>query len=308
MLRLVFGLLIAMTIVGWGSPSWADKVATPLLFEDAALSAVLSIYETTPATQADTAKALLKTSRSFYKPIAGFERLALFNSTDGTRIATLTLWQDTASYEAFQASLTTAETEDYTKYYEKFIKDRPGGSPSPLEPPDPLFTATLALDQTMAPPSLRPITIGENALVQLIRCDVSSPGQQALLAAMAQDTLAALPSLYPAPRGALVFKGIAAPDLVLLANWGYAEEFGDISQIPAISLSLPPSDPSHGGDGAESQAVWPVPETDAMSSNAANFEDFEALMTASTAISQDNRLYQLVKVVAPKINKYEASP
>lgn len=307
MLRLVFSLLMAVAAFGWAwvAPSWADKVATPLVFDDPAMTAVLSIYETTAENQADMAKALLKTSRSFYKPIAGFERLALFNSTDGTRMASLTLWQDVASYAAFQASLTTADEEDYTKYYEKFVKDRPGGSASLLEPPEPLLTATLTVDQAVAPPSLVPITVWENALVQITSLGAKTPGQEGILAAVAQTTLDALPSLYPAPRAALLFRSADAPYRALVANWGYAEEFGDVSQIPVIpitlpSITLPPPAPA------------PVQETaleeDGAPDQEASQPVAEAMVTDSTDwLSQDDHLYQLVKVVAPKVNKYEGS-
>jgi hypothetical protein len=63
---------MAIVAFGWAwvAPSWADKVTTPLVFDDPTLTAVLSLYETTAENQADLAKALLKTSRSFYKPIA----------------------------------------------------------------------------------------------------------------------------------------------------------------------------------------------------------------------------------------------
>lgn len=297
MLRLVFGLLIAIAAFGWSAPSWADKVSTPLVFDDPTLTAVLSIYETTPETQADIAKALLKSSRSFYKPIAGFERLALFNSTDGTRLASLTLWQDAASHAAFQASLTTADEDDYTKYYEKFVKERPGGSASLLEPPDPLLTATLALDQAVAPPSLVPITVVENALVQITGLGAKNPDQQAILAAVAQNSLDALPGLYPAPRTALLFRSAEAPYLALIANWGYVEEFGDVSQIPAIPIAPPPPAPAPAtalGEEAD-------PDLDPLAM-------VEAPVPSPTDwLSQDDHLYQLVKVVAPKVNKYEGS-
>ena len=302
MLRVVFSLLMAMVALGWAwvDPSWADKVATPLVFKDPpALTAVLSLYETTPENQADVAKVLLKSSRSFYKPIAGFESLALFNSTDGTRIASLTLWQDTASYEAFQASLTTAEEEDYTKYYEKFVKERPGGSASFLEPPDPLLTATLTVDRVVAPPSLMPITVVENALVQITGLGAKTADQQAILSAVAQNSLDALPSLYPAPRTALLFSSTEAPYLALVANWGYGEEFSDFSQVPAIPMTLPPPTPAPDLDIA--------PGEDLASETSAQIES-EATETDPTDwLSQDDHLYQLVKVVAPKVNKYEAN-
>jgi len=305
MRRLASLVLITLLTLGWAMPSWADKVATPLVFDNPGLIAVLSIYETTAETQADVAKALLKASRSFYKPTPGFERLALFNSTDGDRLASLTLWQDVTSYEAFQASLTTAGAEDYTKYYEKFVKDRPGGIASLMEPPEPLFTATLTLDQAAAPPSLSPVSVGENALVQIIGLGAKDPDQQAILATIAQTALDALPSLYPAPRAALLFRSTEAPYLALIANWGYVEEFGDVSQIPAIPIILPPVP-------LLSTPPEPVQET-ALEEDGAPVQEAsqpvaEAMVTAATFwLSQDDHLYQLVKVVAPKVNKYEGS-
>lgn len=297
MLRLVLIVLMAVVAlgVGWVEPSWADKVATPLVFDDPALTAVLSLYETTPSSQAEVAKALLKSSRSFYKPIAGFESLALFHSTDGTRIASLTLWQDAASYGFFQASLATSDEEDYTKYYEKFVKERPGGSASLLEPPDPILTVTLAVDRVVAPPSLMPMTVVENALVQITGLGVTTADQQDTLATVAQTSFDTLPSLYPAPRSALLLKGAEAPYFALIANWGYGEEFGDISQIPAIPIAPPPPPPE------------PAIDLDLDEATALAQSAIEAPVPAPADwLSQDDHLYQLVKVVAPKVSKYEA--
>jgi heme-degrading monooxygenase HmoA len=303
-------VLITLLTLGWALPSWADKVATPLMFDNPGLTAVLSIYKTTAETQADGAKALLKASRSFYKPTPGFERLALFNSTDGARLASLTLWQDATSYEAFQASLTTAGAEDYTKYYEKFVKERPGGSASLMEPPEPLFTATLTLDQVSAPPSLSPVSVGENALVQIIGLRAKASDDQAILTATAQATLKDLPSLYPAPRAALLLSATDTPYLALLANWGYVTEFGDISQLPPISIAALPlataPDPSvqggdnQGEDGKGDLAISPSPDALALPQ-----QNQAEAMPPEDWLALDNHLYQLVKVIAPKVNKYE---
>jgi hypothetical protein len=330
MLRVVLSLLITLAAWGWATPSWADKVAPSLTFETDPMTAAVAIYETTPETQADLAKALLKTNRSFYKPIAGFERLALFTSTDGTRIAALTLWQDNASYAAFQASQAAAEDLDYTKYYEKFVKERPGGSASLPTLPDPLVGGLLTVDQTVAPPSMVPITVEENALVQLICLEAPGADQADVLSTMAQNTLQSLPKLYPAPRTAILLRDPDASQLILLANWGYAEEFRDLSQLPALpwslpqplqpfvevtssedTLPLPPGQPDGGTDnGMGTSGEGETEGTNPTMVNSDNLEpsgdDRRALFPA-TNLSQDNHLYQLVKVVAPKVNKYEAN-
>ncbi|HIK46428.1 MAG TPA: antibiotic biosynthesis monooxygenase, partial [Leptolyngbyaceae cyanobacterium M65_K2018_010] len=90
-------LLIALATLGWPGAGWADKVASPLVFSgDEGAIAVISLYETTPEAQSDGVKALLKTSKSFYKKVPGFQSFALFSSVDGQRILELTQWQSQA--------------------------------------------------------------------------------------------------------------------------------------------------------------------------------------------------------------------
>ncbi|MFH7242896.1 MAG: hypothetical protein ACHWZW_08605 [Spirulina sp.] len=303
MVRVVFGVLLAVMAYGWGwvAPGWADKLVQPLVFDDSATTVVLSVYESTADSQADVVKALLKTSRSFYKQIDGFERFALLTSTDGSRIATLTQWQDPASYEAFQASLAETEEVDYTKYYEKFVKERPGGGSLILDPPEPRLTSVFTIDQTMAPPGMVPITIGENALVQIMALDPDSPEQQGFILDAARRSLDTLPSLYPAPRSALVLQALDTPYVGLLTNWGYASEFSDVSQLPTISLTLP---------SPEEVPVTDEGDDESMPQDAADQQTDPPPQSAPTALAApklDDHLYQLVKVVAPKVSKYGAS-
>ncbi len=302
MVRVVFGVLMAVMAYGWAwvTPGWADKLVQPLVFDDSATTVVLSIYESTADSQADVVKALLKTSRSFYKQIGGFERFALLTSTDSRRVATLTQWQDPASYDAFQASLVTAEEEDYTKYYEKFVKERPGGSSLLLEPPDPLLTTTLTIDQTKAPPGMVPITIGENALIQIMDLAGHSPAQKDLILDTARRSLDALPDLYPSPRSALLLQAIDSPHVTLLANWGYVSEFSDVSQLPVIPLAVPSLEDTLADDGEADDSITEE-ATQGMASPP------QAALSTLEDLGLDDHLYQLVKVVAPKVSKYGVS-
>jgi heme-degrading monooxygenase HmoA len=303
MFRVVFGVLLAAMAYGWGwvDSGWADKLVQPLVFDGSATTVALSIYESTADNQADVVKALLKTSRSFYKPVGGFERFALLTSTDGSRIATLTQWQDAASYDAFQASLATAEDdEDYTKYYEKFVKERPGSSGLILDPPEPLLSAAFTVDQTAAPPGMMPITIGENALVQMIDVAGRSPEDQGLMLDAARRSLDALPSLYPPPRSALVLQAIDAPYVALLANWGYATEFNDVSQLPLIALTMPSLEVAAAAEGEVDEAI-------SQDASQATEPSPQPVLSNLENLSLDDHLYQLAKVVAPKVSKYGAS-
>lgn len=103
---------------------------------------------------------------------------------------------------------------------------------------------------------------------------------------------------------------IHVPYLALLANWGYVTEFGDISQLPPISIAALPlataPDPSvqggdnQGEDGKGDLAISPSPDALALPQ-----QNQAEAMPPEDWLALDNHLYQLVKVIAPKVNKYE---
>ncbi len=270
------GKLLGMSLLGlllWlpGAAAWADKVVEPLVFAaDGSAIAVISLYETDPTTQADAVKSFYKISKSFYKTIPGFYGLALLSSADGARVMELTQWSDQASYETFQTSLASGTgEEDYTKYYEKYASAKGGKGKSnekeAVSLGEPFLTASFAIDQVVSPPGMVSAIPGTMALVQLSDVAADTPEHQADLLAVAQATLADLPQLYPSPRTAVLLRGIDTTHIALLANWGSVAEFSDLDQVPQLTLATEAEDVS---------------------------------------FTTDSHLYQTVKVITPKAEKY----
>lgn len=252
----------------FSSPAWANKVTEPMVFDaGTGAIAVVSLYETSSATQADAVQSFYKLTKSFYKAIPGFYGLVLFSSTDGSRIVELSQWADVASYNACQASLVSGGV-DYTKYYEKYSGTKGGNvkAKEAVELGEPFLTTAFAIDQAVSPPGMVSAIQGETALVQIIEIAADSPEQQVGLLTAAQATLADLPQLYPAPRTAVLLKGIDPPHLALLVNWGSAAEFSDLDQMPQLALAA----------------------------------DVEAL---ELNLAIDSHLYQAIKVIIPKAKK-----
>ncbi|MBE9136146.1 antibiotic biosynthesis monooxygenase [Nodosilinea sp. LEGE 07088] len=257
-----------------GSPAGADKLAEPIRFDDTdGAIAVISLYKTTPTTQAAGIKAFYKTAKSFYQTIPGFYGLALFSSLDGARVVELSQWQDQASYEAFQASLTSGGEEDYPKYYEKYTsskgkkKDQDGAGLG-----DPVLTASFAVEQIASPPGMVSAIPATMALVQISDIVADTVEHQANLVVAAQATLDQLPQLYPSPRTVVVLSGLDTPHVMLLANWGSTAEFGEVNQVPQLAIATTVATAE---DGLEEF----VPAT-------------------------DSHLYQTVKVITPKTKSY----
>jgi heme-degrading monooxygenase HmoA len=280
------GKILGIGLFSWllllpGLSAWADKVVEPLVFDaTGGAIAILSFYETDPVTQADAIKSFYKTTKSFYKTIPGFYGLALFSSTDGARVVELSQWQDQASYEAFQGSLTsTGDSEgyakaDYTKYYEEYTtaKGGQGGKGKDKETVElgqPFLTRSFSVDQVVSPPGMVSAIPGTMALVQI--SDITTDADHsANLEAAAQIALADLSQFYPAPRTAILLTSPEANHIALLANWGSVAEFGDLDQVPQITL----------------------------------LKDATTDDTTDFSFTADTRLYQTVKVITPKAEKY----
>jgi GAF domain-containing protein len=90
------------------------------------------------------------------------------------------------------------------------------------------------------------------------------------LEAAAQIALADLSQFYPAPRTAILLTNPEANHIALLANWGSVAEFGDLDQVPQITL----------------------------------LKDATTDDTTDFSFTADTRLYQTVKVITPKAEKY----
>ncbi|MEO1067579.1 MAG: hypothetical protein AAFW95_00420 [Cyanobacteria bacterium J06638_6] len=269
--QLILGVgILALSLMG--SPAWADKVVEPMRFDASGDAiAVISLYETTPTTQAAGVKAFYKTAKSFYKTIPGFYGLALFSSLDGARVVELSQWQDQTSYEAFKTSLTSGGEEDYTKYYEKYTSSK-GKKDDDVGLGDPLLTAAFTVEQVISPPGMVSAIPATMALVQISDIAADTIEHQADLAVAAQATLDQLPQLYPSPRTVVVLSGLDTPHLMLLVNWGSVAEFSEVNQVPQLGLAT----------------------------TAATAEDELDEFTPPT----DSHLYQTVRVITPKTKSY----
>jgi heme-degrading monooxygenase HmoA len=282
-LRTLGGMgLVGLLWLWLSAPVWADKVAAPMVFDSDAI-AVVSLYETNPTTQAEAVKSFYKLTKSFYKAIPGFYGLAFFSSDDGARVVELSQWKDQTSYEAFQASLTSGTADkDYTKYYEQYAGAKGGkgkggkGKGDEVGLGEPLLTASFVVDQVVSPPGMIAAIPASAALVQISEIATDTPEHQADLLVAAQATLANLPQLYPSPRTTVLLKGIDNNHIALLSNWGSAAEFSDLTQVPQIALAVPNAEA-----GAEEDVGAP-----------------------EFTFTTDSHLYQAIKVITPKAEKY----
>ncbi|MGF1520310.1 MAG: hypothetical protein ACFCVB_21260 [Nodosilinea sp.] len=278
-LGVIWGIfLVGLVLLLPGSAAQADKVAEPMVFDaDNAAIAIVSLYETDPATQADAVKSFYKTAKSFYKTIPGFYGWAVFSSTDGSRVLELSQWQDQASYDNFHASLVSGGgSADYTKYYEQYAggkdsKDKEGkgkGGNETVDLGEPFLTMAFAIDQVISPPGMVSAIPGATALVQISDMATDTAEHQADLVAVAHSTLADLSQLYPAPRTTVLLTGIDTTHIALLTHWGSAAEFTDLEQVPQIALMI-------ADDEAE-----------------------------TLSLTTDTHLYKAIKVITPKTKQY----
>lgn len=214
-------VLLFTTLVSYPSVARADKAvkAVSLAPEGDTIS-VVAVYETTPVLQKEVASSILKASKSLVKKAPGFGSLAVFQSADGTRVMTLTQWQDTTSYETFLAQ-PTEESKSSKK--EKVAVE-------------PIHTVAYTVDQAQAPAGMAPSIRGKHALIQFSEATVETPEALEQLLTSAEEALPSAAQLYPAPYAAVLLKGVDTPALALLANWGSADEFEDITALPTVSL------------------------------------------------------------------------
>lgn len=224
------GLLFVSILVANPNVAQADKAVKSIVFDPAStIVNVAAIYETTPETQKDVVSSIMKSSKSFFKKVPGFSSFSVLQSEDGTRVVALSQWQDAASYEAYLAQ----PVEDYSKEYSKFSKP---GKPT-LEP---TRTVMLEVDQTQVATGFAPGLRGKDVLVQFSEITAKSAEDAPKLLDSVEASLPDTTKLYPAPRSAVLFRGLDSPGVVVLANWGIVEEFEDVSKLPALNV-LPDS-------------------------------------------------------------------
>jgi heme-degrading monooxygenase HmoA len=253
LLSAVLGLAV---LVGNPMSATADKTPQAVVFDAAGVN-IAAIYETTPDTQKDIVSSVLKSSKSFFKKAPGFNSFSVLQSEDGTRVVALTQWQDAASYEASLAQ----PTEDYAAKFSKKEKSKDKVAAEPTK------TIVFQVEQTLAPPGMAAAIRGKNALVQFSEITANSVDDAVSLLATAEEELPNATQMYPAPRSAVLLKSVDGADLAMLASWGYAEEFDDLTLVP--TLAVLPDD-------------------------------------ATTLATKEDHLYEVVKIISAKPEKSKA--
>lgn len=238
LLRGVFAIGLVLGLgFGGAIAAYADKAPQVLVFAtEPETVSVLSVYETTPDTQLSAVSAVLKSSKAFFKGAEGFKGLSVLQSEDGSRVVALTQWADAASYEAFMAQ----PVEDYTKYQTEYQKEfskkefSKGGKP-PLTI-TPAKTEVFELADLQIPSGMVPVIRGQGALVQLGEVSVAETEDLPEVLTEVEQALPEVSKMYPAPRSVMLLKAVDDSEALLLAYWGYAEEFQDLAQVPAVDV------------------------------------------------------------------------
>lgn len=223
-LVLSFVLFLSASL-GFPNMVLADKAVQPVLFDPATKTVnVANLYETTPTTQTEALSSLMKSSKSLYKKAAGFNSFSIFKSEDGTRVLTLAQWQTPESYQA--AIATPAKGADAKEEKKSKVTVTP------------LKTVVFEIDKTQAPEGVIPAISGNPTLVQFSDLVAKAPEDQPKVLAAAEELLTTATQTYPAPRSAVVMKGVDSTDVALLADWGYSSaELADASKLPKLNVS-----------------------------------------------------------------------
>lgn len=218
------GVLLLAVLVSYPSAARAEKAVKAVsLAPSSDMVNVVAVYETTPTLQKSVTSGVLKASKSLVKKAPGFDSLAVFQSEDGTRVMTLTQWKDLASYEAFLAQPVEESPKSSKKEKENVTAE-------------PIHTTVYAVDQAQVPEGMAPSIRGKKALIQFSEITAESPDAVATLLTTAEAALPSAAELYPAPYAAVLLKGVDTPAIALLANWGSADEFEDLTALPTLSL------------------------------------------------------------------------
>jgi heme-degrading monooxygenase HmoA len=204
-------------------PAWADKPVQAVKFDpSSSVVNVAQIFETTAADQKTVISSLLKSSKSFFKKTPGFGSFTVLQSQDGSRVLTLSQWEDPASYEAFL----TQPADD-----SKSSKDK-GEKAGPVEP---TRTLMLQVENTLAAEGAVAAIRGKDALVQINEITAKSSEDLDQLVASTESLLPSVKQIFPSPRSAALLKQVDGADLLLLTNWGSAAEYEDLSLVPAFA-------------------------------------------------------------------------
>ncbi|QYO63834.1 antibiotic biosynthesis monooxygenase [Leptolyngbya sp. 7M] len=237
----LFAVLVFLGVMfGSADAVQAGKAVKSIVFDPASPAVnVAAIYETTPETQKDVVSSIMQ-SNKFFKDTPGFESFSVLQSEDGARVITLTQWKDADSYEAYAAQplelCPSPPSAIVGPPSSKSAVRTSTKSSTKKTVATPARTVVFEVDKTQTPEGMLPALRGKYALVQFDEITAKSADDVTELLAAAEDSLADVTKLYPSPRTAVLFKGVDNADVAVLTNWGYAEEFTDVTKLPALEV------------------------------------------------------------------------
>jgi heme-degrading monooxygenase HmoA len=230
-------MLFLAGLIGFPETAQADKAPKAALFDPSSTAVnVVNIYETTPTTQKDVVSSVMKSSKSFFKKAAGFNSFSVLQSEDGSRVLTLSQWQTPESYQAF-----IAPPAEEPKSSKKEKKEK--------ETVAPTRTLLFEIEQTQAPEGVIPSIRGNATLIEFDEITAEAADDLEKLLSSTEKSLSDVTKVYPAPRSAILFKGVDSPALAVMADWGYSsDEFIDSTKFPTLALNLDEMTPGAGSD------------------------------------------------------------
>lgn len=217
---LLLSLLLVVSIVGFPSRAEAAKVAKAIAFDPGAtMINVASVYETTPTTQ----KSMLKSLKSMktMKKAPGYAGSALLQSDDGTRIITLSQWQDLASYQAFLTPPTEGAKETEKK------------SKTPPAPPAKTIVFEIGKTQS-AREGIIPAVKGKEAVVEFSDFTLKDAADKDKVVAGVEKLIPSALLKQPTPRSVILLSSSDSPEVALMANWNCTADFEEGEKPGAI--------------------------------------------------------------------------
>ncbi|GBO56384.1 hypothetical protein APA_4720 [Pseudanabaena sp. lw0831] len=214
-----------MILVTSPIPSQAGKVMSSLKFDDSSgIVEVIAIYETSYSAQKGIVKSL-KIGNKLIKKSLGFKGFLILQSQDGKHVASLSQWQDLASY---QANISTIATDS----------NKVNAADTLAMPPAP--TQTLMFEVATAQTSIAgtsPALRGKEAIVQLTRFTTQKPDTRSHSLNLVEEMIPNILRNQPIPQSVILLKGIDSNDFALMTNWNCSAMFEDVGKPKAIALS-----------------------------------------------------------------------
>lgn len=174
---------------------------------------VATIYDTNNANQANILADILKQSDSNLPTASGFMNASVLKSQDGTKVVTLSQWQNLPSFQAYTAKLAK---EDTTKYLAEVSAPR---------------TFVYEVKQTEAKDTVPAIHVNDNA-VQFSEFRMKRPQDQPELLGIIGEAMPGVMQMEPGLQWVTLMRSLDNTNIALLAHWNSNKQFDELSQTP----------------------------------------------------------------------------